>query len=67
MGGVPLLEAVEGVPQHWEVLCRAACLSWGGRGHLRGVHRGQTLAGRAPATACVIRKDCAHADSEQQS
>jgi len=49
MGWIPLLQAVEGVAQHWEVLCRAACLCWGGRGDLRGVHWGQTFACRAPA------------------
>jgi len=49
VGWVPLLQAVEGVAQHWEVLCRAACLCRGGRGNLRGVHWGQTFACRAPS------------------
>lgn len=49
MGWIPLLQAVEGVAQHWEVLCRATCLCWDGRGNLRGVHWGQTFACRAPS------------------
>ena len=49
MGWVPFLQAVKGVAQHWEVLCRAACLCWGERGSLRRVHWGQTFACRAPS------------------
>ena len=49
LGWVPLLQAVEGVAQHWKVLCRAAGLCWGGRGSLGGVHWAQTFACRAPS------------------